>query len=140
VDLDPAPGHRAGDPALPDHPRGRDGHDHLQPAFYDSALVLYKSPLFRFAELLIFFAVLFHAVNGCASCPGLLADVMQRQRQLAWAAAIVTVLAMIPVTWMMVAPMLGLAEEPGVQRHIGALRGSPTRRPASATAHGEVAR
>jgi succinate dehydrogenase / fumarate reductase, cytochrome b subunit len=34
------------------------------PEFYDSALVLYKNPLFRFAELAIFFAVLFHAVNG----------------------------------------------------------------------------
>jgi succinate dehydrogenase / fumarate reductase, cytochrome b subunit len=37
------------------------------PAFYDEALILYKNPFFRLAELAIFFAVLFHAVNGPAS-------------------------------------------------------------------------
>jgi succinate dehydrogenase / fumarate reductase, cytochrome b subunit len=89
------------------------------PAFYDRALVLYKSPVFRFAELLIFFSVLFHAANGLRI---IVQDfwpyVMERHRQLALAAAVVTLIAMIPVTWIMVAPILGLAEEPGTQRHI----------------------
>src|SRR5690606_39265823 len=53
------------------------------PAFYDEALELYKNPLFRLAELLIFFSVLFHAANGLRI---IVQDfwplVMQRQRQL----------------------------------------------------------
>ncbi|MEX2582206.1 MAG: succinate dehydrogenase, cytochrome b556 subunit [Gemmatimonadota bacterium] len=89
------------------------------PEFYDEALGLYKHPLFRFAELLIFFSVLFHAVNGLRI---IVQDfwpiVMERQRQLALATAVVVLVAMLPVTWIMVAPILGLAEEPGVERHI----------------------
>ncbi len=88
------------------------------PATYDNFLVMYKSPFFRFAELLIFFSVLFHAVNGLRI---IVQDfwpyVMQHQREFAWAAAIVVLLAMIPVTWIMVAPLVGLAEEPGTARH-----------------------
>jgi succinate dehydrogenase / fumarate reductase, cytochrome b subunit len=88
------------------------------PEFYDRALALYQSPLFRIAELLIFFAVLFHAVNGLRI---IVQDfwpiVMQRQRQLAVAGAIVVALAMLPVTWIMVAPLFGWAEEPGTGRH-----------------------
>jgi succinate dehydrogenase / fumarate reductase, cytochrome b subunit len=89
------------------------------PEFYDSALGLYKSPLFRFAELLIFFAVLFHALNGLRIVvQDFWPYVMKRQRQLAWGAALVTAVVMVPVTWIMVAPLFGWAEEPGTQRHI----------------------
>ncbi|MET0399897.1 MAG: succinate dehydrogenase, cytochrome b556 subunit [Longimicrobiaceae bacterium] len=88
------------------------------PDLYDRFLVGYKTGLFRFAELVIFFSVLYHAVNGTRI---IVQDfwpyVMQRQRQLVWASAVVVVLAMLPVTWMMMAPMFGLAEEPGVERH-----------------------
>ena len=89
------------------------------PEFYDSALGLYKSPIFRLAELLIFFSVLFHAVNGLRI---IVQDfwpyVMRRQRQLAWATAVIVIVAMVPVTWKMVAPVMGLAEEPGAERHL----------------------
>jgi succinate dehydrogenase / fumarate reductase cytochrome b subunit len=89
------------------------------PDFYDHALNIYKNPLFRFAELLIFFSVLFHATNGIRI---IVQDfwpvVMKRQRQFALAAAVVVTLVMLPVTWIMVAPLLGLADEPGSQRHI----------------------
>lgn len=89
------------------------------PEFYDKALLLYKNPFFRFAELLIFFSVLFHAVNGTRIVvQDFWPYVMERQRQLAWIAAAVVALAMIPVTWIMVAPLLGWAEEPGTRRHI----------------------
>ncbi|HEV2148163.1 MAG TPA: succinate dehydrogenase, cytochrome b556 subunit [Longimicrobiaceae bacterium] len=88
------------------------------PDIYDNFLASYKTGLFRFAELIIFFSVLFHAVNGLRI---IVQDfwpyVMERQRQLVWASAVVVVLAMLPVTWMMLAPLFGLAEEPGVQRH-----------------------
>ena len=88
------------------------------PEFYDHALEIYKHPLFRFGELAIVFSVLFHALNGLRI---IVQDfwpyVMQRQRQLAWTAAAITVIAMIPITWIGVAPLFGLAEEPGVERH-----------------------
>jgi len=88
------------------------------PAFYDDAIRLYQNPFFRAAELGIFFAVIFHAANGLRI---VIQDfwpmVMQRQRQLALAVAVITVIAMIPVTWMMMGPIFGLREEPGVVRH-----------------------
>ena len=97
------------------------------PEFYDTALGLYKNPLFRLAELAIFFAVLYHAVNGTRIVfqdfwPAL----MHRHRQLAVATAIITLLAMIPVTWMMLGPVLGLREEPGVERHQERCAANPT--------------
>jgi len=110
------------------------------PEFYDSALQLYKSPLFRIAELLIFFSVLFHALNGMRIVvQDFYPYVMQRQRQLAWAAAIVTALVMIPVTWIMVAPVLGLADEPGTSRHAERCLENPTA-PACVQVHGEAGR
>jgi succinate dehydrogenase / fumarate reductase, cytochrome b subunit len=97
------------------------------PEFYDNALRLYKSPLFRIAELLIFFSVLFHAANGLRIVvQDFWPYVMLRQRQLALAAAIVAGIAMIPVTWIMVAPLVGLADEPGTQRHIERCQQVPT--------------
>ena len=88
------------------------------PDVYDNFLASYKTLLFRFAELLIFFSVLYHAVNGTRNVvQDFWPYVMQKQRQLVWASAVIVVLAMIPVTWIMLAPMFGLAEEPGVARH-----------------------
>jgi succinate dehydrogenase / fumarate reductase, cytochrome b subunit len=97
------------------------------PSFYDRALLLYKSPLFRFAEVLIFFSVLFHALNGLRIVvQDFRPYVMRRHRQLAWGAAIVTFLAMVPVSWIMLAPIFGLAEEPGTQRHLERCEQIPT--------------
>lgn len=99
----------------------------ISPEFYDEALVLYKNPLFRFAELLIFFAVLFHAVNGTRIVvQDFWPIVMEKQRQLTRIAAIIVVIAMIPVTWIMVAPLLGLADEPGTERHLERCAEVPT--------------
>lgn len=88
------------------------------PDFYDKSLALYRHPFFRFAELGIFFAVLFHAFNGLRIIiQDFWPSAMLRQRQLAYAAAGLTALAMIPVAWLMLAPLVGLAEEPGAERH-----------------------
>jgi succinate dehydrogenase / fumarate reductase cytochrome b subunit len=88
------------------------------PEFYDNTLELYRSPFFRVAELLIFFSVLFHALNGLRI---IVQDfwpmVMHHQRTLAYAAAGLTGLLMLPVAWIMLAPLFGLAEEPGTERH-----------------------
>src|SRR5262245_57781795 len=63
------------------------------PDFYDHALNIYKNPFFRFAELLIFFSVLFHATNGIRIVvQDFWPIVMRRQRQFVWAAGIVVVI------------------------------------------------
>lgn len=88
------------------------------PEFYDKALILYKNPIFRIAELLIFFSVLFHAANGLRIVvQDFWPSVMLHQKRLTTVAAVVVALVMVPVTWIMVAPLLGLADEPGVERH-----------------------
>jgi succinate dehydrogenase / fumarate reductase, cytochrome b subunit len=88
------------------------------PGVYDDFLELYKAPLFRFAEVGIVFAVLFHAVNGLRIViQDFWPAVMHHQRKLVWATAVIVVLAMLPITWMMVAPLFGWAEEPGTRRH-----------------------
>jgi succinate dehydrogenase / fumarate reductase cytochrome b subunit len=98
----------------------------LDPALYDEALSIYKNPVFRFAELLIFFAVLYHAINGLRIVvQDFWPIVMERQRQLVWGVAVVVVLAMIPITWTMIAPLFGFANEPGTDRHLVRCRQVP---------------
>ena len=88
------------------------------PEFYDHTLDLYRSPLFRVAELAIFFSVLYHALNGLRI---IVQDfwpvVMRHQRRLAWGVAAATAVLILPVAWMMLAPLFGLADEPGTERH-----------------------
>jgi succinate dehydrogenase / fumarate reductase cytochrome b subunit len=88
------------------------------PEFYDHTLDIYRSPLFRVAELAIFFAVVYHALNGLRI---IIQDfyplAMLHQRRLAWAAAGITAVAILPVAWIMLAPLVGLRPEPGVERH-----------------------
>ncbi|HEX8391416.1 MAG TPA: succinate dehydrogenase, cytochrome b556 subunit [Longimicrobium sp.] len=90
----------------------------IRPDWYDHALNLYRHPLFRVAELGIFFAVLFHAFNGLRI---IIQDfwpiAMLHQRRLALVAIGMTAVLMLPVTWLMLAPLFGLAEEPGAERH-----------------------
>ena len=88
------------------------------PALYDMFIASYKTLVFRIAELLIFFAVLFHALNGLRI---IVQDFwpasMRRSRQLSVAAVIATAILMIPVTWIMLGPVFGLRDEPGIERH-----------------------
>jgi succinate dehydrogenase / fumarate reductase cytochrome b subunit len=88
------------------------------PEFYDHTLDIYRSPLFRVAELAIFFAVIFHALNGLRI---IIQDfyplAMAHQRRLAWAAAGITAVAILPIAWLMLAPLFGLRPEPGAERH-----------------------
>ena len=89
-----------------------------RPDWYDHALGIYQHPLFRIGELFVVFGVLYHAVNGLRI---IVQDfwpyVMERQRQLSLAGAVVVVVAMLTITWIMVAPLLGWSDEPGVERH-----------------------
>jgi succinate dehydrogenase / fumarate reductase cytochrome b subunit len=87
------------------------------PGLYEHALSLYKAPLFRFAELLIFFSVLFHAVNGLRIVvQDFWPATMLRQRQLVWGVAIIVILAILPVAWLMLRPIFGRGPEPGADR------------------------
>lgn len=87
------------------------------PGLYDHALDLYRNPLFRFAELLIFFSVLFHALNGLRIIvQDFFPAAMLRQRQLALAAFGAAVVLILPVAWIMLAPIFGLRDEPGTAR------------------------
>jgi succinate dehydrogenase hydrophobic anchor subunit len=67
--------------------------------------------------------VLYHALNGMRI---VIQDfwpiAMLHQRRLATAAIAVTALVMVPVAWMMVAPLFGLRPEPGAERHEQRLR------------------
>ncbi|HEU0014105.1 MAG TPA: succinate dehydrogenase, cytochrome b556 subunit [Longimicrobium sp.] len=88
------------------------------PDLYDHALGLYRHPVFRVAELAIFFAVLFHALNGLRI---IVQDfwpiAMMHQRRLAVGASVLTAVLILPVAWIMLAPLVGLADEPGTARH-----------------------
>lgn len=96
------------------------------PGLYDHALTLYRSPMFRMAELVIFFSVLYHAINGLRiTIQDFWPYLMRWQRHLLRATAVIVGLAMIPVTWMMVAPLLGLTDEPGAARHEQRCRRTP---------------
>lgn len=89
-----------------------------RPDWYDHALSVYRHPLFRVAELFVFFGVVYHAANGLRIVvQDFWPYIMQRQRQISLAVVTVVVLAMIPITWIMIAPLLGLADEPGTARH-----------------------
>jgi succinate dehydrogenase / fumarate reductase, cytochrome b subunit len=89
-----------------------------RPDWYDHALGLYKHPLFRVGEVAIFFSVLYHALNGMRI---VIQDfwpvAMRHQKKLALTAAALTLVVFLPAAWMMLAPIVGLAEEPGAERH-----------------------
>ena len=89
-----------------------------RPDWYDHALVLYRHPLFRLGEVAIFFSVLFHALNGMRI---VIQDfwpvAMRHQKKLAMTATVLALLAFLPAAWMMLAPLVGLADEPGAERH-----------------------
>ena len=88
------------------------------PGLYDHALALYRNPLFRVAELLIFFSVLFHGLNGLRI---IVQDFwpasMRHQRRLALGALGAALLLILPVAWIMLAPLVGMRDEPGTARH-----------------------
>lgn len=97
------------------------------PALYDHALDLYRNPLFRFAELLIYFSVLFHGLNGLRIIvQDFWPKTMLRQRQLAWGAAGLALVLILPVAWIMLGPIFGLRPEPGTERYEARMRARQT--------------
>jgi succinate dehydrogenase / fumarate reductase cytochrome b subunit len=105
------------------------------PGLYEHALDLYKSGFFRFAEVLIFFSVLFHAFNGLRI---IIQDfwpmTMLRQRQMTWGVAVVVLLAILPIAWLMLRPVFGLGPEPGAGRVTDSPTSVTVQAPAAASA------
>ena len=88
------------------------------PGLYDHALALYRNPVFRIAELLIFFSVLFHGLNGLRIIvQDFWPAAMRHQRRFALGALGAAVVLILPVAWIMLAPLVGLRAEPGTARH-----------------------
>jgi succinate dehydrogenase / fumarate reductase, cytochrome b subunit len=105
-----------------------------RPDLYDHALTLYKHPLFRVGEVAIFFSVVYHALNGLRIVVQDFWPVaMRHQKKLALTAAVATLVIFLPAAWMMLAPIVGLADEPGAERHQQRMEASPTAEP-----HGPV--
>ncbi|HYW09445.1 MAG TPA: succinate dehydrogenase, cytochrome b556 subunit [Longimicrobium sp.] len=88
------------------------------PDIYDKSLDIYRHPVFRLGELAIFFSVLYHALNGLRI---IIQDfwpyAMRHQAKMAWAAMGLSFALILPIAWIMMAPLFGLAEEPGLERH-----------------------
>jgi succinate dehydrogenase / fumarate reductase cytochrome b subunit len=88
------------------------------PDIYNESLDIYRHPVFRVGELAIFFSVLYHALNGLRIViQDFWPHAMRHQGKLGLAALGLSVLLILPVAWIMMAPVFGLAEEPGVERH-----------------------
>ena len=79
----------------------------LGPEHYNTIIEIYRHPLFRTMEILLFASVLYHALNGMRI---ILIDcfpkLMDYHRQLFYGVMWLFVLSMIPVTYYMVKPML----------------------------------
>lgn len=72
------------------------------PELFDELLFLYRHPLFRFGEFLVFAGVLYHALNGMRIIAIDFWTVDSRiHRKLFWAAMISYVILLIPIAWIM---------------------------------------
>jgi succinate dehydrogenase / fumarate reductase cytochrome b subunit len=79
----------------------------LGPEHYDAIIKLYRLPLFRVGEILLFASVLFHALNGVRIILiDFWVDLTRFHRQLFQVQMVLFVLLMVPVTWIMVTPLL----------------------------------
>ncbi|HEX6970694.1 MAG TPA: succinate dehydrogenase, cytochrome b556 subunit [Limnochordia bacterium] len=77
------------------------------PEVYNTVTQIYHIPLFRFMEVVLMVAVIYHAVNGLRI---ILIDFWPEaavyNRQLTWAAAIVFAVLAVPAVWIMVAAIV----------------------------------
>jgi len=79
----------------------------LGPEQYDGIVKLYRLPVFRVMEVGLFAAVLFHALNGLRiTAMDFWVGLMGVHRALFKAQMVVFTLAMIPVAWLMLRPLL----------------------------------
>ena len=79
----------------------------LGPEHYNAIINLYRAPLFRVMEVGLFASVLFHALNGVRiMLIDFWADLTRIQRQLFYAEVVCFVAIMLPVSYVMLRPLL----------------------------------
>ena len=72
------------------------------PEIFDELLFLYRHPVFRVGEFLVFAGVIYHALNGVRIIAlDFWAENSRLHRQLFWAAMIAYIILVIPVAWIM---------------------------------------
>ncbi len=78
----------------------------LGPDHYNSIVRLYRLPLFRVMEVGLFASLLFHALNGLRIILiDFWVDLTRVHKGLFYVQMVVFVVAMIPVTWIMLRPL-----------------------------------
>ncbi len=81
----------------------------LGPEHYNAIIALYRVPLFRVMEIGLFASVLFHALNGVRIILiDFWEDLTRFHRQLFYAEMLCFVVLMVPVTYLMLKPVLHL--------------------------------
>ena len=79
----------------------------LGPEHYNKIIAIYRLPIFRVLEVGLFASVLFHALNGVRIILiDFWEDLTRVHRQLFYIQMTCFVLIMVPVTWIMVKPLL----------------------------------
>jgi succinate dehydrogenase / fumarate reductase cytochrome b subunit len=79
----------------------------LGPDKYNRVIAIYQNPLFRVSEVGLFAAVLYHALNGVRIViMDFSPSATLYQRRLFWIAVAVFASAMIPVSFLMLSPVL----------------------------------
>ena len=80
----------------------------LGPEHYNRIIALYRVPLFRVMEVGLFAAVLFHALNGVRIILiDFWPDLTRIHLQLFYAELTLFIVAMVPVTYLMLKPVFG---------------------------------
>lgn len=78
----------------------------LGPDHYNQFIAMYRMPVFRFLEVGLFAAVLYHSVNGLRiTLFDCWVELTRLHRQMFYAQMIVFVVVMIPVTYLMLKPL-----------------------------------
>ena len=79
----------------------------LGPEHYENVINIYRQPVFRVMEVGLFASVLFHALNGVRIIlMDVWVDLMRFHRPLFYGQMVCFTVVMIPVTWIMLEPLL----------------------------------
>lgn len=79
----------------------------LGPDHYETVIQIYRHPVFRVLEVGLFASVLFHALNGLRiTVLDVWVDLMRFHKPLFGLQLLLFAVAMLPVTWIMLRPLL----------------------------------
>ena len=79
----------------------------LGPEHYDHIIALYRVPLFRLMEVVLFASVLYHALNGVRiTLMDFWLNLMRLHKPLFQLQMALFIVLMVPVSWLMITPLL----------------------------------